>query len=40
LLGVVVEAAGTALLWLPPRDPALLARELSRREWRDHLGSG
>jgi hypothetical protein len=34
LLGIVVEPGGTTLLWLPPKDPELLARELSRAEWR------
>lgn len=37
LLGVVVEETGPTLLWLPDRDPARLAVELSRRDWRDHL---
>ena len=37
LLGVVVERQGTTLLWLPDRDPARLAVELSRRDWREHL---
>jgi hypothetical protein len=38
LLGVVVEAHATTLLWLPAKDPAALARELSRAEWRAFTG--
>jgi hypothetical protein len=34
LLGVVVEDSGVSLLWLPDRDPATLARDLSRADWR------
>jgi hypothetical protein len=37
LAGIVVEANGTTLVWLPDRDPALLATELSRAEWRSFL---
>ena len=37
LLGIVVEREGPTLLWLPDRDAALLARELSRAEWRTFL---
>ena len=37
LLGLVVEQTGATALWLPDRDPAALAVELSRRDWRDHL---
>ncbi|MDQ1711253.1 MAG: hypothetical protein QOE45_703 [Frankiaceae bacterium] len=38
LLGIVVEPGATSLLWLPAKDPALLARELSRAEWRSFTG--
>ena len=38
LLGIVVEAGGTSLLWLPAKDPAALARDLSRTEWRTFTG--
>lgn len=34
LLGVVVEKDGATLLWLAERDPAILARNLSRVNWR------
>ena len=37
LAGIVVEERTTTLVWLPERDPALLARELSRAEWRSFL---
>lgn len=40
VLGVVVEPRGASAVWLPERDRALLARELSRAEWRSFTGSG
>ncbi len=37
VLGVVVEADGVSLRWLPPKEPAALARDLSRKNWRAFL---
>lgn len=34
VVGIVVEAGTTTLLWLAPDDPAVLARDLSRADWR------
>lgn len=40
LAGIVVEERSATLVWLPERDPTLLARELSRADWRSFLPVG